>query len=393
MKSLALSLALLLFIVSPQLNAYECCKDYELPQIEEGVTPLKKEEFVKQVVDNFSTCVFIKFISSRICTSNCKVANSKFFEVTIGNKVTLEIEAGNDEYIFNRLIDGIIPLKDLTYDQCILMQESAKILGNDIKLLQENYGLSIWHPTALPAHRRFPNGKQILYVRAANKKLFEIAVASTQLYNVDMTAHVYYYPGDLKRAIFSHPEIPNILMKAAPHLLKADIENLNKQYDISISYPTDYSEERQYPEDKELVLVKIEEQTFEIFVSSAKISNVPNEDPKYYKSGELKKAIFSHPEIPNILIKAAHSFLNADIANLNEKYDIRIDYSEKSQSLQNNELLLVKIKEENFEIFVASTKISNSPNTYHEYYKSGDLLKQLFSRSQIKNILKLRPAQ
>lgn len=319
MKSFGLSLAFLLFVVSLKLNASDCCKDYELPQIHEVITPLNEEEFQKKVVGNFSTCVFIRHHSSRICTENCKVNNSQFFKVSIGKKVTLEIEAGNDEYIFNRLLAGIIPLKDLTDEQCTLMQESANTLDNDIKLLEKNYALSIWHPTAYPAHRRFPNGKQILFVRAygPNQKMFQIPVASTQFYNVNMTTHVYYYPGNLKRAIFSHPEIPNILMKAALHFLKADIASLKKQYDIKILYPTDYSEERRFANGKELLLVKIKEEIFEIFVTSTKISNVPNADHKYYQSGELKEAIFSHPEIPKILMKAAPRSLNADIANLN----------------------------------------------------------------------------
>lgn len=379
LKSIFVSLAFILGSASSGLTALErCCLGYELPPIEEGVKPLTDEEFFERITENFSnTMVFIRMGDQRLCTTNPKVDGSQWFKVSIG-RIFLWVEGGNDEYKNNRLLAGILPLKDITPEQCTLMSQSAKTLGEDIAGFNKKYDLTVYHPTAYPAHRRYANGKQILMVQTEDRTI-KISVSSTEFHNVNMKTHSYYQSGELEEVIFSHPEIPRLLMEAAPGILNRNIENLNRTYNLTIFHPTDYADELRFKEGQQLLMVKIKEQMFEVWVASTRVSDVANSYGYHYKSGALEKALLSHPKIPMIL---APNILDADIVSLNKKYGISVfhptDYADDLRYQNGQQLLMVKVDEQVFfEIRVASTRVSDTQKDYRTWYKSGDLEKAL----------------
>lgn len=391
LKSIFVSLAFILGSASSGLTALErCCLGYELPPIEEGVKPLTDEEFFERITENFSnTMVFIRMGDQRLCTTNPKVDGSQWFKVSIG-RIFLWVEGGNDEYKNNRLLAGILPLKDITPEQCALMSQSAKTLCEDIASFNKKYDFTVYHPSAYPAHRRYPNGKQILMVQTEDRTI-KVSVSSTEFHNVNMKTHSYYQSGELEEVIFSDPEIPRLLMEAAPIILNRNIEYLNRTYNLTIFHPTDYADELRFKEGKQVLIVKIGKQMFEVWVRSTRISDMENSHRQYYKSGDLHRTIVSHPEIPAILMEGAISALDQDIANLNQKYDTTIfhplDYADDLRFKEGKQLLMVKIKEQMFEVWVASTRVSDVANSYGYHYKSGVLEYVLLSHPKIPMIL------
>lgn len=214
-KSLLIFLSTALFLTLGA-HASDCCSDIVLP-VPEGEEPISLEDACAQFKSVDPDFQYV-LTSSRVC-NNPRVKNSEFYELRLFGHAMGEIEVGNDQFKGNRLLD-YLSITKLAPERLAAIKEANKALENDIKEIEENFGVKFYSPNLMPIHRRCPSGAlQLLYMgmETHGDKTYSSCELITQDFWVkiseivpkreDYSDAVLYQKGDLLTAFRNDPAL------------------------------------------------------------------------------------------------------------------------------------------------------------------------------------------